>query len=115
SLNNGDLSEFFWVSLLQSSRPRPPEGSSDSWKILINVYKELPGIVLVIGYFTLVPPLLVVMSRFFQNLFIKMGFMRYMVLTNLLLFMALLPIKMILRWTINLKYFISMLEYLLNL
>src|SRR4051794_18610538 len=115
ALNNRDLSEFFWVDLLRSSRPRPPEGAGDLKKIGYNIYKELPGIILVIGYFTLVPPLLVVMSRFFQHLFIKMGFLRYMVMTNLLLFMALLPIKMILRWTVNLKYFISMPEYLLNL
>ena len=45
----------------------------------------------------------------------KMGFIRYMVMSNLLLFMMLLPIKMILRWTINLKYIISIPEYLLNL
>jgi hypothetical protein len=115
ALNNRDLSEFFWVDLMRSSRPRPPEGASDATKILVNIYKELPGIILVIGYFTLVPPLLVVLSKFFQALFIKMGFMRYMVMTNLLLFMALLPIKMILRWTVHLKYFISMPEYLLNL
>jgi hypothetical protein len=70
--------------------------------------------VLVIGYFTMVPPLLVVMSRFFQNLFIRMGFIRYMVMTNLLLTMLLLPIKMVGRWSVNLKYFISMPEYLLN-
>ena len=44
-----------------------------------------------------------------------MGFIRFMVMSNLLLFMALLPIKMILRWTINLKYIISIPEYLLNL
>src|SRR3954464_3430012 len=115
ALNNRDLSEFFWVDLLRSSRPRPPEGAGDFTKIGWAIYKELPGILLTIGYFTLVPPVLVVMSRFFQHLFIKMGFLRYMVLTNLLLFMALLPIKMILRWTVNLKYFISMPEYLLNL
>src|SRR5262245_41802442 len=115
ALNNRDLSEFFWVDLMRSSRPRAPEGSGDFTKIGYAIYKELPGILLTIGYFTVVPPLLVVMSRFFQNLFIKMGFLRYMVMTNLLLFMALLPIKMILRWTVNLKYFISMPEYLLNL
>jgi hypothetical protein len=115
ALNNKDLSEFFWVDLLQSSRPRPPEGSGDAAKIGYAVYKELPGILLVIGYFTIVPPLLVVMSKFFQHLYIRMGFVRYMVLTNLLLFMALLPLKMLLRWTINLKYFITMPEYLLNL
>jgi hypothetical protein len=115
ALNNRDLSEFFWVDLMRSSRPRAPDDASDFSKIGVAIYKELPGIVLTIGYFTLVPPLLVVLSRFFQQLFIKMGFLRYMVMTNLLLFMALLPIKMILRWTINLKYFISMPEYLLNL
>jgi hypothetical protein len=90
-------------------------GSGDLTKIGYAIFKESPGILLTIGYFTIVPPLLVVMSRFFQNLFIKMGFLRYMVMTNLLLFMALLPIKMLLRWTVNLKYFISMPEYLLNL
>jgi len=115
ALNNRDLSEFFWVDLMRSSRPKAPEGSSEGMKIAYNLLKEAPGIFLTIGYFTIVPPLLVVMSRFFQNLFIRMGFLRYMVMTNLLLFMALLPIKMLLRWTINLKYFISLPEYMLNL
>jgi hypothetical protein len=115
ALNNRDLSEFFWVDLMRSSRPKAPEGSSEGAKIAYNLLKESPGILLTIGYFTLVPPLLVVMSRFFQTLFIRMGFLRYMVMTNLLLFMALLPIKMLLRWTVNLKYFISLPEYMLNL
>jgi hypothetical protein len=44
-----------------------------------------------------------------------MGFIRYMVLTNLLLMMMLLPIKMLARWSpAHLKYFISMPEYMLN-
>jgi len=115
ALNNRDLSEFFWVDLMRSSRPKAPEGSSEGLKIAYNVVKESPGILLTIAYFTMVPPLLVVVSRFFQHLFIKMGFLRYMVMTNLLLFMALLPIKMLLRWTVNLKYFISLPEYMLNL
>jgi hypothetical protein len=114
ALNNVDLSEYFWVSALGQSRPKAPEGSGDMTKILYALLKEAPGIVLVIGYFALVPPLLVVASKFFQNMFIKMGFLRYMVLTNLLLFMMLLPIKMVLRWTVNLKYFISLPEYMLN-
>src|SRR5215212_8645271 len=59
ALNNRDLSEFFWVDLMQSSRPRPPEGSGDMAKIGYAIYKELPGILLTIGYFTLVPPMLV--------------------------------------------------------
>jgi len=39
---------------------------------------------------------------------------RYMTMVSLLLIMALVPIKMMLRWTINLKYFISLPEYMLN-
>lgn len=114
ALNNKDLSEFFWVDLLGSSRPRAPEGSSDGLKAAYAILKESPGILLTIGYFTLLPPLLVVGSKYFQQMFIKMGFLRYMVMTNLLLTMALLPIKMIGRWTVNMKYFISLPEYMLN-
>jgi hypothetical protein len=114
ALNNKDLSEFFWIDVMQSSRPKPPEGASDAVKLLTALKREAPGFLLVIGYFTMVPPLLVVMSRFFQNLFIRMGFIRYMVMANLLLTMLLLPIKMVGRWSVNLKYFISMPEYLLN-
>src|SRR2546426_10238060 len=51
ALNNRDLSEFFWVDLLRSSRPRPPEGAGDFKKIGYAIYKELPGILLTIGYF----------------------------------------------------------------
>jgi hypothetical protein len=100
--------------MMGSSRPRPPEGASELAKFLWALYREFPGILLVIGYFTMVPPLLVVASKAFQTMFIRMGFIRYMVLTNLLLMMMLLPIKMLGRWTINLKYFISMPEYMLN-
>jgi len=114
ALNNVDLSEYFWVTALGSSRPSPPEGASDMVKIGYAVFRELPGILLVIGYFTILPPLFVVFSKTFQNMFIRMGFIRYMVMTNLLLMMMLLPIKMLGRWTVNLKYVISLPEYMLN-
>jgi hypothetical protein len=114
ALNNVDLSEYFWVYAMQSSRPKAPEGASDLAKVGYAVLRELPGILSVIAYFALVPPLLVVLSKSFQTMFIRMGFVRYMVMTNLLLMMMLLPIKMLFRWTVNLKYFISMPEYMLN-
>lgn len=114
ALNNVDLSEYFWVSALGSSRPKAPETAGDGTKLAYALYRELPGILAVIGYFTILPPLLVVMSKHFQNMFIRMGFVRYMVMANLLLTMMLLPIKMLGRWTVNLKYFISMPEYMLN-
>ena len=114
ALNNVDLSDYFWIWMMQSSHPRAPEGASEFAKIGWALYRELPGIVAVLAYFTVLPPLFVVMSKFFQGLFIRMGFIRYMVLTNLLLFMMLLPIKMLFRWTANLKYFIALPEYMLN-
>jgi hypothetical protein len=37
------------------------------------------------------------------------------VLANLLLFMALLPIKMVLRWAFSLKYIVSIPEWFFNI
>ena len=53
----------------------------------------------------LLPPLMA--TTIFRKFFVKMGFIRYMLMANLLLFMAALPIKMVLRWVFNLKYIIS--------
>ncbi len=44
-----------------------------------------------------------------------MGFIRYMVFANLLLWMAALPIKMVLRWTVNLKYIVGIPEWFFNI
>ena len=77
------------------------------------LYRELPGILVTFGYFAVLPPLMAI--TVFRKMFQRMGFIRFMVMSNLMLFMALLPIKMILRWTINLKYIISIPEYFLNL
>ena len=114
ALNNVDLSEYFWVTLLQSSRPVPPEGAGMGTSLAYILWREIPGVLLTIGYFTLIPPALIVGSKFFRDLYMKMGFLRYMVLANLLLMMGLLPIKMLARWTINLKYIIAIPEYFLN-
>ena len=50
----------------------------------------------------------------FRKFFVKMGFVRFMLMANLLLFMGVLPIKMTLRWVFNLKYLIHIDEYFLN-
>ena len=47
--------------------------------------------------------------------FIKMGFIRFFLLVNLLQLMASLPIKMVLRWVINLKYIVYIPEYFFNI
>ena len=50
----------------------------------------------------------------FRKFFARMGFLRYMLMTNLLLFMMAIPLKMILRWSFNLKYIVFIPEYFLN-
>jgi hypothetical protein len=51
----------------------------------------------------------------FRNFFVKMGFIRYMVMANLFLLMMTFPIKMVLRWSpLNLKYIVGIPEYFLN-
>jgi hypothetical protein len=115
ALNNVDLSEYFWVHMLGMGRPRAPEGSGGLLQLGYILLRESPGIVLVFLYLVLLPPMLIVGSKFFKELYAKMGFLRFMVLANLIQMMALLPIKMVLRWTIDLKYFISIPEYFLNL
>ena len=45
----------------------------------------------------------------------RMGFIRFFLLVTLIQFMAALPIKMILRWTINLKYIVYIPEFFFNI
>jgi hypothetical protein len=44
-----------------------------------------------------------------------MGFIRYNVMMFLMLFMIALPIKMFLRWTLNLKYLVAINEFFFNI
>jgi hypothetical protein len=126
-LNNVNLSEYFWQWWLGQSLPLAPQmewiPQYLPWWIAgwlqpvmkfvgILFTRELPGTLLVLGYFVVLPPIMAVtvLRPFYQ----RMGFVRYMVLANLLLFMASLPIKMVLRWSFNLKYLIAIPEYFFN-
>ena len=75
--------------------------------------REWLGFLLVGVYFVVTP----VVLRFtvFRRMYEQMGGIRYVVMVVLLLFMALMPIKMVLRWLFNLKYFIYLPEYNANL
>jgi hypothetical protein len=114
ALNNVDLSEYFWIYLMGQGRPRAADDANGLVKFGYILYREFPGIILTLLYFIVLPPALVIVSKFFRGLFIKMGFIRYMVMANLLLIMLLLPIKMVFRWSLNMKYFIAIPEYFLN-
>jgi len=75
--------------------------------------RELPGIIVVLGYLFVLPPLLA--RTVLRGFFLRMGFMRFMLLVNLLQLMAALPLKMVLRWAINLKYVVYIPEYFFNI
>jgi len=112
ALNNVDLSQYFWTFWLDKGLPKAPPGSGFAMTSAYILWREWLGIVLVLGYFILLPPLLA--TTIFRKFFVKMGFNRYLTMSVLFLFMASLPIKMVLRWVFNLKYIISIPEYFLN-
>lgn len=101
ALVNVDLSEYFWIRLLGQGLP-------GNWFV-----RELPGILL-IGFYFFVLPVLLRHTKWFRTYYEKMGPARYYVGVTLFLFMMLLPIKMYCRWLFNLKYFIHVQEYFLN-
>ncbi len=112
ALNNVDLSQYFWINGLNMSLPKAPDGSPFFTKLGWILLREAPGILLVLGYFVLLPPILAV--TVLRKFYLRMGLLRFMLLSNLLLFMAALPMKMVLRWTVNLKYLIAIPEFFLN-
>lgn len=112
ALNNVDLSEYFWIRGLNQGLPRAPVDADGATKFGYILLREAPGIILVLGYFLLLPPLLA--TTIFRRFMARMGFIRFMVLANLMLFMVALPLKMILRWSFNLKYLVAIPEYFLN-
>ena len=70
------------------------------------------GILLILGYFAIVPGLLA--QTVFKRLFQRLGVVRYSFFIVLLLMGLALPIKMYTRWLFNLKYIVSIPEYFLN-
>jgi hypothetical protein len=113
ALNNVNLSDWLWINILGSSVPKVTATMGVGEQLLVVLKREWLGIILVLGYLLLLPPLLAVTAL--RPFFARMGFIRYMVLANLLLFMAALPIKMVLRWTMNLKYIVAIPEIFFNL
>ncbi|MEW4527779.1 hypothetical protein [Maioricimonas sp. JC845] len=112
-LNNINLSDYFWTDWLQRPLPRPTAEDSiavATGKILM---REAPGIILVLAYLLLLPPLMA--ATVFRSFFAKMGFLRFMVLANLILFMASLPLKMAARWAFQLKYIVAIPEWFFNI
>ncbi len=105
-LNNVNLSEYFWVKWLGFTGIGLPK---------IILIREMPGFLILGFYFIVLPPLLTKKIPYLQMLLEKLGIVRYGVLINLIILMAALPIKMLLRWAFNLKYIVGIPEFFFNI
>jgi hypothetical protein len=112
ALNNAKLSEYFWAIWLGVGVPQPSPGGGLLAQLGTIVWREIAGIALLGAYFVGLPILLgrTVFRRFRQ----QMGRARYTIMILLFLMMLMLPLKMILRWTLNLSYVVSVPEYFFN-
>lgn len=119
-LNNVDLSDYDWIkspgwwrAIWGSGKPVAAADSSGLTQVLTILWRERLGLLFVLGYFFVLPPVLAV--TVFRRFFDRMGFIRFMVLANLFLWMALLPLKMVLRWSLSLKYIVAIPEWFFNI
>lgn len=97
---NIDLSTYFWVNLLNQPRPDSP------------LIREAPGLLLLGGYFVIGP--LILAKTVCKKLFEEMGMVRYQTMMHMLLWFGLIPIKMLARWVLNLKYIVGIPEWFFN-
>ena len=112
-LNNVNLSEYFWIRGLGQPLPAAASDATAVAKTVAILKREWVGLAATLAYLLVLPPLMAV--TVFRSFFLRMGFVRYMVLANLVLLMAALPIKMVLRWAFNLKYIVAIPEWFFNI
>ena len=112
ALSNVKLSEYFWAILLGRGVPQVPAGAGMLAQLAHILWREIAGVVLMAIYFIALPPLLG--RTGLRKLREQMGSGRFAVMVLLLLLMMTLPLKMILRWTLNLSYIVSIPEYSFN-
>jgi len=100
-LINVDLSQIIWVKWLRMALPKNP------------IVREIFGLTLVAAYFLALPPLLA--KRWLKGYYEKLGPTRYHIMVFLGLTMFSLPIKMMLRWTLNMHYLVTVPEIFFNI
>jgi len=107
ALLNTEFHDLFWIALLGKALPSENLGLIPAYLV-----REAPGIAMLATYFILGP--LILRWLFFRKLYQQIGLARYSVMVMLLLVMLLMPIKMVLRWTLNLHYIVGITEWFLN-
>jgi len=96
-LHNVSLAEYVWVLMLGKSLPQ---------NILL---REMFGLIAVGLYYVALP--IGLTRTLFRKLRTELGGGRYWIMLLLLLTMLLLPIKMILHWTLHLNYLVNVPEW----
>ncbi|MBK8269663.1 MAG: cytochrome C [Planctomycetes bacterium] len=115
ALLNVNVSDIFWVVLpswLDMSWWKPGLPTESFMGIPAYLIRESPGWILLGFYFAVLPGLLAV--TFFKKIYKDIGFIRYAIFWSLMSWMFLVPIKMVLRWGFNLKYFLAQTEWFFN-
>ena len=100
-LTNVQLSEFIWSRWLGVGMP-------SNWLV-----RESFGIILLLLYFIALPYVLA--KTYWKKFYVQMGLVPYVIGSQLMMWMLIVPIKMYLRWTVNLKYFVAIPEFFFNI
>ncbi len=100
-LTNVQLSEFIWSRWLGIGMP-------GNWLV-----RESFGIILLLLYFIALPYWLA--KTYWKKFYVQMGLVPYVIGSQLMMWMLIVPIKMYLRWTVNLKYFVAIPEFFFNI
>ena len=89
--------------------PEAPPGCGELARLGYIFAREIAGLTFLALYYLALPVVLgVTLLRNFRR---QMGFGRYTIMILLLLTLLLLPLKMVLCWTLHLNYLVSIPEY----
>jgi len=108
-LTSVQFSDYFW----NGKRLLPGGIGLDLGLPTNSLIRELPGILFIGGWVCVLPVILA--KTLFRKLYVEMGFIRYSLMAIHFVVLALLPLKMFLRWMLTLKYFVYLPEYNLKL
>ncbi len=110
---NVALSEYFWDYWLNRALPWVDPGAGVWLRVGQAAWREIAGLVFLIVYLAGTPLLLG--RTWGKSARCNMGRARYWTMMLLCLLLLILPLKMVLRWTLNLSHVVSMPEFQLNL
>ena len=100
-LTNVNVSDYFWLFLLKRPLPDNP------------ILRESIGILFTIIWMFFLP---IILGRtILRRMLDQLGSWRFYIMAIHLVVMGLLPLKMVFRWLLNLKYFVYLPEFNLNL